>query len=117
MLMLDTAMKGNLPSASQGGTDGPQDRGGSTAGGAPPPQRPPGRSVPWYYQRWAVVLALLLIFPVGLVLLGKSPVMRMPGRIIWTALDRPGAAHPVRRRGRLGSAVGGGDAVPSAHLC
>lgn len=43
-------------------------------------------ATPWYYQKWFVVLALLFVCPIGLVLLWRSPVTHLHGRIIWTVL-------------------------------
>lgn len=41
---------------------------------------------PWYYQKWAVISLLVLFFPAGLYLLWRSPLMRLRGRLIGTAL-------------------------------
>lgn len=51
--------------------------------------QPVGQQQPevrWYQRKWFVVLALLLFFPVGLVLLWTSPATRLSGRIVWTVV-------------------------------
>lgn len=52
----------------------------------PPAPSSVALSTPWYYQKWFVVVMILFVFPVGLILLWKSPVTRMSGRIIWSTL-------------------------------
>lgn len=42
--------------------------------------------VPWYFQKWFIILALFFAGPVGVWLLWRSPVTRLSGRIIWTTL-------------------------------
>lgn len=37
--------------------------------GPPPPPPPPAPGPPWYWQNWFVILALIVVFPVGLVLM------------------------------------------------
>lgn len=41
--------------------------------------------VPWYHQKWFVVLVLIVFFPAGIILLWTSPLTKMSGRIVWSA--------------------------------
>jgi hypothetical protein len=51
-----------------------------------PPPMVPAPLVPWYHQKWFVVLALVFFFPVGLVLLWMSPATKMSGRVTWSII-------------------------------
>ena len=40
----------------------------------------------WYYKTWFVILMLIIIFPIGLILMWKSPNFGTPSRVIVTVL-------------------------------
>lgn len=42
--------------------------------------------MPWYYKTWFVVLMIIVFFPVGLVLMWKSPAFGTKTRVIVTAI-------------------------------
>jgi hypothetical protein len=61
---------------------------------SPPPYPPTGYQtppaaqpvIPWYHQKWFVVLMCLFFWPVGIALLWRSPLTKPQGRVVWTVI-------------------------------